>query len=196
MKTFTKWLMVGMAGLALGAASAQMAGMNMSGMGTKSSDALVKLSGKAYNIAWMSQMLEHHKGALVMAQDCVKVCERAEVKKAAQTIINDQSKEIKQLEGWLKSWYGVKPDVKQMALMRGDMAQMMMETKSGMAPMAGMSMPIDQSFLEGMIVHHEHAVMMGKDAVKKASRAELKKFAQGVITAQSSEIKQFKAWLK
>jgi uncharacterized protein (DUF305 family) len=196
MKPFTKWLIVGMAGLALGTASAQMSGMNMGSMGTKASEALKKLSGRAYDIAWMSQMIEHHRGALVMSQDCVKVCERAEVKKAAQTIINDQTKEIKQLEGWLRTWYNAKPDAKQMALMREDNAPMMQQTKAGMAPMSGMSMPIDQSFLEGMIAHHEMAVMMGQDALKKANKPELKKFAQSVINAQSKEIKQFKAWLK
>jgi uncharacterized protein (DUF305 family) len=196
MKKLAMWLMVGAAALVLSAAGAQMAGMNMSGMGTESNAALAQLSGKAYNIAWMSQMLEHHKGALVMSQDCVKYCRQAEVKKAAQTIINDQSKEIKQLEGWLKSWYSVKPDARQMALMRSDMKPMMDATKAGMTPMAGMKMQPDQSFLEGMIVHHEHAVMMGKDALKRASRKELQTFAQGVVTAQSAEIKQFKAWLK
>ena len=57
-------------------------------------------------------------------------------------------------------------------------------------------MPIDRSFLEGMIPHHQHAVAMGKDASKRALRPELKKFGQAVVSDQSKEIKQYEGWLK
>jgi uncharacterized protein (DUF305 family) len=40
--------------------------------------------------------------------------------------------------------------------------------------------------------HHEHAVVMVQDALKKASKSELKKFARDVIAVQTNEIKQFK----
>lgn len=170
--------------------------MNMGGMSNKGMNALAKLSGKSYDIAWMSQMIEHHKGALTMAQMCVKACKVPKVKAAAQGIIADQTKEINQMTGWLKSWYNAKPDTKQQALMRADMKPMMDNAMGNMAPMGDMPMPADKSFLEGMIPHHESAVMMGKDALKKASKPELKKFAQSVIDAQTREINQYKTWLK
>jgi uncharacterized protein (DUF305 family) len=164
-------------------------GHDMNGMGNAATKALMPLKGKAYDIAWMSQMIEHHNGAVVMAKDCVKGCTRPEVKKAAQSIIDSQSKEVKQLEGWLKTWYNAKPDAKQMALMKADMQPMMDTAKMGM------NNP-DKAFLEGMIPHHEHAVAMGEDAVRKASKPELKKFARDVIAVQSKEIAQFRVWLK
>jgi uncharacterized protein (DUF305 family) len=187
-------LVIGLASVLLGTGLAQMSGMNHGAMGTKSTAALKNLSGRAYDIAWMSQMIEHHRGALEMAQPCVKGCTRAELRRAAQTIVGDQGKEIRQLEGWLRSWYNAKPDARQMALMREDMKPMMLAAQGGMA---GMTMgDANRNFLEGMIPHHEHAVMMGRDAIRRASRAELKKFAQGVVTLQTKEIKQFRAWLK
>lgn len=170
--------------------------MNMGAMTNTGMDALAKLSGKSYDIAWMSQMIEHHKGAVMMAQMCVKTCKVANVKAAAQGIITDQSKEINQMTGWLKSWYNAKPDLKQQALMRADMKPMMDSAMANMAPMGGMKMSADKSFLEGMIPHHESAVMMGKDALKKAAKPELKTFAQAVIDAQTKEINQYKTWLK
>ncbi len=177
------------------AVTAQMK-MADSSMGMKSMQSLEKLTGKPFDIAYMSQMIEHHTGAVEMAQVCVKGCKRTEIKKAAQTIITDQEREIKQLTGWLKSWYKVAPDKTQMAMMREDNKGMMDTAMNGMKPMAGMAMNPDKAFLKGMIPHHQGAIDMSKLALTKAARPELKTFAQGVITSQGKEITQFTAWLK
>ena len=170
--------------------------MGSMNMGDASSRALAKLSGKSYDIAWLSQMIEHHSAALTMSRDCLKSCTRAEVKAAAQKIVNAQDQEIKQMTKWLKTWYNAKPDPAQMRLMRQDMKPMMDAAKLGMTPMAGMTMNTDKAFLEGMIPHHQHAVEMGLDAKKRAARAELRRFGATVATDQTKEIKQFQTWLK
>jgi uncharacterized protein (DUF305 family) len=163
-------------------------------MGAASMTALEKASGKTFDIYWLSQMIEHHNGAVVMAKAVLKDGKDARVKKAAQSIIADQSKEVKQMTEWLKKWYNTTPDKKQMALMKQDMEPMMLASQGGMAGMV-MGNP-DKNFLEGMIPHHQSAVDMGKLALKKALKPELKTFAQGVIQVQTAEIKQYQAWLK
>jgi uncharacterized protein (DUF305 family) len=189
---------LGLAALTVPAvAQINMGDMKMSGnMGDSGAKALAKLSGKNFDIAWLSQMIEHHRGAVEMSQKCVKNCLDQDVKTAAQKIINAQDKEILQMKTWLKNWYQTIPDPKQMALMKADMKPMMDLSASGMTPMAGMNMPIDRSFLEGMIPHHQHAVAMGKDAAKRAMRPELRTFGQAVVSDQSKEIKQYQNWLK
>jgi uncharacterized protein (DUF305 family) len=177
-------------------AQMNMDNMNMGAMGDSSTKALAELNGKAYDIAWLSQMIEHHRGAVTMSQMCLKTCADKDVKAAAQKIINAQDKEIKQMNTWLKSWYNTKADPKQMALMKADMKPMMDASAAGMTPMAGMKIQADRSFLEGMIPHHEHAVAMGKDAANRALRPELRKFGQNVVNDQGKEIKQFQGWLK
>jgi uncharacterized protein (DUF305 family) len=177
-------------------AQMNMDNMNMGAMGDSSSKALAKLSGKAYDVAWLSQMIEHHRGAVVMSKMCIKTCVDKDVKAAAQKIINAQDKEINQMNTWLQSWYKAKADPKQMALMKADMKPMMDASTAAMKPMAGMAHQADRSFLEGMIPHHEHAVAMGKDAAKRALRPELRKFGQNVVNDQGKEIKQFQGWLK
>jgi uncharacterized protein (DUF305 family) len=163
-------------------------------MGSSSMQALEKLSGKAFDIAWLSQMIEHHNGAVEMSQAVLKDGKDARIKKAAQAIIATQSSEVKQMTLWLKSWYNSKPDAAQMKLMREDMKPMLQASLGGMAGMT-MGNP-DKNFLEGMIPHHQSAVDMGKMALTKAAKPELKKFAQTVIAVQSKEIAQYKAWLK
>lgn len=52
----------------------------------------------------------------------------------------------------------------------------------------------DIAFLDAMIVHHEGAVEMAKEALSKASHEELKTLAQAIIEAQLKEIETMKQW--
>lgn len=198
MKHFLKLTII--AALALtapitGSSFAQMGDMQMRGMG-KSMGALEKASGKTFDIYWMSQMIAHHNIAVDMANFVLKNGKDAKVKKAAQDIVKVQSLEVKQMTGWLKSWYNAKPDVAQMKLMVTDM-QPMVDASQGKMPGHDMAMGNpDKNFLENMIPHHQSAVDMAKLALKKALRPELKTFAQGVIDVQSKEITQYQTWLK
>ena len=54
----------------------------------------------------------------------------------------------------------------------------------------------DQAFLSGMILHHEGAVEMARAALVSARHQEIKDMAKAIITAQTSEINQMKAWSK
>ena len=164
-------------------------------IGSRSMSALQSASGQTFDIYWMSQMIEHHTGALEMARSVLKDGKDARVKKAAQDIVTNQSREIEQLKKWLNAWYAATPDKTQMKLMRQDMQPMLKAALGGMAAM-DVGGDADKRFLEGMIPHHQSAVEMGKLALKKALRPELKTFAQGVIDAQSKEIAQYHSWLK
>jgi len=52
----------------------------------------------------------------------------------------------------------------------------------------------DLRFIDAMIFHHEGAVVMAKDALQKSKRPELKKLATEIISAQTQEVAQMKAW--
>ena len=179
----------------IGSSLAQMGDMPMGSMG-KSMGALEKTTGKKFDIYWMSQMIAHHNIAVDMANFVLKNGKDANVKIAAQSIVRTQSLEVKQMTGWLKSWYNAKPDVAQMKLMVTDM-QPMVDASQGKMPGHDMAMGNpDKNFLENMIPHHQSAVDMAKLALKKALRPELKTFSQGVIDVQSKEITQYQTWLK
>ncbi|MER3481673.1 MAG: DUF305 domain-containing protein [Meiothermus sp.] len=165
-------------------------------MGTQGMAELNKLKGKDFDIAYMSMMIEHHRGAVEMAQQALRVSKDARIRRAAQEIIDVQNQEIAQLTAWLKAWYGVAPSQRYMNLMRSDMRGMMDSAMGGMQAHAGMVMPVDRAFLEGMIPHHQDAIDMSELALKKATQPELRKFAQGVIDTQSKEIRQYREWLK
>ena len=54
----------------------------------------------------------------------------------------------------------------------------------------------DQTFIDGMVPHHLAAVDMAKVAQVKAEHAEIKQMANDIVTSQSKEIDQLKAWRK
>lgn len=65
----------------------------------------------------------------------------------------------------------------------------MMEGKTGKA--------LEKEFILGMIPHHQGAVDMAKKLLQdKTISAEMKKFAEQIISAQESEIEMMNGWLK
>jgi uncharacterized protein (DUF305 family) len=60
--------------------------------------------------------------------------------------------------------------------------------------------PADESydlrFIDGMIPHHEGAVVMAKEALIKSKRPEMLELANGIIKAQESEIAMMQTWRK
>jgi uncharacterized protein (DUF305 family) len=54
--------------------------------------------------------------------------------------------------------------------------------------------PFDAQFIDGMIIHHQGAIVMAKQALERASRPEIKTLAQNIITAQESEIARMREW--
>jgi uncharacterized protein (DUF305 family) len=69
------------------------------------------------------------------------------------------------------------------------MHKMMMDM---MAPLTGKA---DLDFVQGMIPHHQGAIDMANAVLKYGKDQEVKKMAEGVVSAQESEITLMKAWL-
>lgn len=63
------------------------------------------------------------------------------------------------------------------------------------SPVEGRAGRAEVRFLEGMIDHHQMALDMANDCLKKAQADSLKKLCQTIINAQSAEIKTMQSWL-
>ena len=93
--------------------------------------------------------------------------------------------------------------------MKHDMSGMAMETEGGatagyraaMDKMHADMMAIDYSgnadvdFARGMIPHHQAAIDMAKVELEHGTDPEMRKLAEGVVSAQEAEIKQMQDWL-
>ena len=141
------------------------------------------LTGKDFEIAYMQMMRSHHMAAVEMAQLVPTRGTHPELKALAQAIIADQQREIAELEGWLKAWYGIdKPMDMPMAGMDKMMAALMAMTGA----------EFEQGWLLMMVHHHQGAVDMSALADRRTAHPELLTFAQRVIDAQTREIAQMR----
>lgn len=150
---------------------------------------------QAYDLQFIDTMIVHHQGAVKMAQMVLGKTERAELKSFAQRVIEDQTKEIDQLKSWRDQWYAGKAPAINMAMpgMMNEGMKIMngahMKTMDEMEPAH-----FDNHFLNMMIPHHQGAIDMSKEALKKAEHQEIKDLAKRIIAAQSTEIKQMEQW--
>ncbi|WP_414515256.1 DUF305 domain-containing protein [Nostoc sp. PCC 9305] len=153
-----------------------------------------------FDLRFIDAMIPHHQGAVEMANVAQQKSKRPEIKKLADNIIKSQNQEITQMKQWRQAWYpkaGDKPmaynsQMGHMMEMSSDQMQTMMMSQD----LGAADAEFDLRFINAMIPHHEGAVTMGKDALSKSKRPEIKKLAQEIIKAQDIEIKQMQQWRK
>lgn len=83
--------------LAVDHSSMQMASNSMA-------DGLKGKTGDEFDKAFISQMIEHHEGAVVMAVQARQDARHDEIKAMAEDIISAQTREINQMKNWQKQW--------------------------------------------------------------------------------------------
>lgn len=79
--------------------------IDMDDMMTSMNAGLIGKTGDAFDQAFLSEMIVHHQGAVVMAQLAITSAKHQEIKDLATGIITAQAKEIAAMQQWQKSWY-------------------------------------------------------------------------------------------
>lgn len=154
--------------------------------------------------SFIEMMLPHHKSAIEMAEIALNRAKKPEVKKLAQSIIEEQTSEIKQMQTWYKQWYGAEVPTNSMNMeMHQGMGQGMMMSMQHQEMMdkemidAVKNAPdFDQEFLRQMTRHHRMATMMAGMVVNSATHPEIRNLAQNIIRSQSTEIAQMQQLLQ
>lgn len=134
-------------------------------------------------------MIEHHKGAVEMANIELQSGKDTQLRTMAENIIKAQQTEIKMFQDFLTK----NPSTTM------DMGMNIPSNKELMDTM-NMNMPqlkgnTDFDFATLMIPHHQSAVDMANVELKYGKFDEIKKMAQQIITDQQKEIKDFQDWL-
>jgi uncharacterized protein (DUF305 family) len=155
----------------------------------------VSLVGDDYDRNYLANMIEHHQGALDMAELALTKANHAEIKFLAKSILTSQTAEIVSMSKWQKDW----------AYPASSGAMMMDHSSMGMADSMGMMTQslrglsgeaFDKAFLSSMIEHHQSAINMSVSGKANAKHQELKDLTTAIVDAQSKEITQMKSWQK
>lgn len=70
-------------------------------MSDEDMSSLMGISGPEFNQMWVTMMIEHHEGAVEMAQDVLATTSNPEVEKLATAVVQGQEKEITTMKGML-----------------------------------------------------------------------------------------------
>ena len=152
-------------------------------------------AGETYDLRWIDAMVQHHSGALRMAELVFDSGEPG-VGALAKEIWRDQAQEIKAMGQWRRAWYPAAPSYPVSLAPGGDPNALAGLTRMGEAEMAAMRMmgelPSRDTritwFLEGMLQHHGGALLMAHDALSKSTNPTIRRLARGIILSQSKEI--------
>ncbi|MCW5318333.1 DUF305 domain-containing protein [Nostoc sp. KVJ3] len=163
--------------------------------------------------SFIEMMIPHHQSGIEMAQMALNRAKSPEVKKLAQSIISDQTREIQQMQTWYKQWYGkeVPKNVMNMGTGMGmgrgmnmgagmnmgeAMKTCMQQQNMEMMTSLQNSSDFDQEFLRQMTRHHRMATMMSGMVANSARHTEVRNLAQSIVKSQSTEIAQMQQLLQ
>jgi uncharacterized protein (DUF305 family) len=166
-------------------------------------------------VRFLEGMIDHHQMALDMANDCLGKATTESVSTMCQDIIDAQSAEIEQMQGWLLSWYNIEYSPMAMTDMQHSMETdateethtdmdmpvsdppMMMGMMAGLSRLEGTDYEV--AFLEAMVDHHDDAIHMSQRILERdpegTGHAELRTQAQKIIDDQTAEIEMMEQML-
>ncbi len=128
------------------------------------------------------QMVQHHRDGIAMADAVIANGTNDDVKSMARRIKSDQQKDIATLEAHKGHAQAGKPSKMAMSPKDPDMQKGMAQLKTAKGAEA------DRLFLELMIVHHAHGLMMAHAAKPRLGDGELKSMANDMFAKQAREI--------
>lgn len=138
-----------------------------------------------FETKFMTDMIDHHHMAVMMAEVCLVKAVHLELRSMCENIIATQAAEIAQMQTWLRDWYGItyEPTMKP-----GD--EKMLDR---LASLSGAE--FESAFMEMMIMHHKKALREARHCLDKAAHPELRALCENIIATQSAEIAQMQTWL-
>ena len=139
-------------------------------------------------------MMEHHKGAIAMADIELRDGKDATMKQMAAKIKADQQKEIGELSPIAERLDSAPNNYKPLDPADPFTSQMKASMDGMMKNMPPMVANPDMNFNMMMTVHHQSAVEMAQAELAHGRDTKLKEMAQKMVDAQQKEIADFKAW--
>lgn len=139
-------------------------------------------------------MMEHHRGAIAMADIELRDGKDATMRQMAEKIKTDQQKEIGELEPIARRLDSAPTNYQPLDPADPFTSKMKASMNGIMQNMPKMGANPDRNFNMLMTRHHQSAVDMAKAELAYGKDIKLKQMAQKMIDDQQKEIQQFKAW--
>lgn len=141
------------------------------------------------------QMIPHHRAAVRMCRNILEASESMPVRRLAQTIIEQQTQGISQMEEMLSDCGQLTNAQMDLRLYqrRMDLIFREMFTAMGAAPEGNR---LNAVFMQQMIPHHRGAVRMAQNALRYEVCTDLAPALRSIMDTQNREIRQMQAFLR
>ena len=146
------------------------------------------------DVAFLQDMVVHHKQAIEMAEMVETRTERPELNELANNVITSQTAELDEMEGLLGEAGAEIPNDMGGMDMGGSEMGMSQEEMDNLSALEGEE--FDKMFSEMMIRHHGEAIQMANDVLKDGENEDVAALAQGIIDEQQKEIDDLTSWLE
>lgn len=177
--------------------SAVLAGGVLTACGNDDEESGGKAEAKPAEKAFLTGMTHHHGTAIEMATIAKERGQSKFVKNLANDIISAQTSELADMKSIYSRLIGggtLKPDpaAHDGLGLTADEAGMTHTPETN--DMLRNANPFDRAFIDEMVPHHTGAVRMAKAVLERTEDAELRKLAEGIVSAQEREIKEMNAF--
>jgi len=150
-------------------------------------------TGRDADVMFSQQMIPHHQQAVTMADLALDPAHEASpaVQDLALRIKTAQAAEVADMKAWLEEW-GADPVSGQM-MDHGSMGMLSGDAMTALEDAKGAA--FDRLWLEGMIQHHEGALMMASHIADRGEDARVQKLSGAIEQSQTAEIAEMKQLL-
>jgi uncharacterized protein (DUF305 family) len=137
------------------------------------------------DLMFAQMMIPHHEQAIEMGALAPSRTTNTEVLELAKEISQEQDPEITQMKNWLEQ---ANVSLSPMSGMGHEMHMDGMLSKNDMQKLAAATgVEFERLFLEGMIEHHEGAILMTQMIVN-SQNSEVRDLANSIVTSQQEQI--------
>lgn len=140
---------------------------------------------------FIDMMMTHHRQGIEMAHLAETKGQLPQLKEFAARVIADQEKDVQELQAIRERLFSGQPQTDGISI-RGKlmtMAEMQRMSEMDMEKLqAATGTEFDHTFLDLFIKHHQMAIQMSREVVKRGGQAEVKGFARMTISKQSKDI--------
>lgn len=172
-----------------------MAGMEHSGM-SHGESVTPTTAMRGVDAAFVRQMIPHHQMAIDMAGLAGRRASHRRIKALAGSVIDAQNAEIAKLRAIAKDEGIALADSPGMRAGDATTLGLSLDQMGMWMDMRRFaeSDPFDRAFIDGMIPHHRGAIAMARSESSRGEDGELRAMARSIISAQTREIAQLRAW--
>jgi uncharacterized protein (DUF305 family) len=133
---------------------------------------------KNLDLRYIDQMIAHHRGAILLAEQAERNTTRQEIHTLTEDIKENEPKLIQELYDWKKEWYQDTEKVEDPEAVN----------------LGGKDDKADLRFLNALISHHEAGIEMTREVRAKSTRSEILNNADAVENFLSQSLLTLKGW--